>query len=282
MFIQDQSALTYQYDTSTMVRTWAQGSPKDICLVHGFFAHSYWWTWMMQDWSMQERVWAPDLRGMGHSRWSDVYSLQLHVASIAQQITSPTWLVGHSYGGIVCYSLSVLYPEKVKGLIMIDSPLKAWRDVADQLDNRRYHVIRTEYTDINKMKQAFVLMPKQEFRSKEMKDDLFIHSITKDDNGALRWLFDPKVVSFIYSYRNLDQEIGLIHRNCLKPILYIGAEHSDFSLPSDYGLLQKYAPHVDFVTIPHAFHAVMLDEPQVLQATIDTWIRAQQDTIIIV
>lgn len=251
-------------DQQIAVRSWGKG-PHDVCLLHGMLAHSYWWSYVASSFSAPDRLMAPEFSGMGHSKWCDSYGLVLHAHEIASQIDSPMFVVGHSYGGMVGYVLSVLYPDKVKGLILIDSPLKAWMDIPPQVIGRSGHKLRA-YTDLSDMKKSFVLLPAQPFPSSEVENDLFEHSYRQHED-EYRWLFDPRLMQYMGQFSGIHE----LQMHCSTPVCYIAGGRSRMSQPEDRIGLQYWAPQTTFLTIDDAYHAVLLDQPSALACMIETW-----------
>ena len=72
-------------------------------------------------------IYAMDLRGNGRSGWvPDTYRLQDFVEDNAQflgRLNMPAILVGHSIGGVIALMLTARCPDRVKALIIEDSPL---------------------------------------------------------------------------------------------------------------------------------------------------------------
>jgi len=97
-------------------------SPAAICL-HGSGADSIVWSYQVSRLSKQYRIIAPDLPGHGQSggaaldsaetyaRWVDRFALALQLDSF--------FLMGHSFGGAIVLEYARLYPEKLKGIILI-------------------------------------------------------------------------------------------------------------------------------------------------------------------
>ena len=246
-------------------RTWAEGS-KDICLIHGFLANSYWWSWMMQDFLFKERVFAPDLSGMGQSDWLSQYSLLTHIEEISKQLSQPSWLIGHSYGGWICYALASKYPDKVKGVILIDSPLHGWDNI--YVKHRGSRVC--SYTDLSLMKKSFALFPKQPWCSTEIKEELFKHSI-KYENDTYHWIFDPELLNSVPLFGMIEIQTQIRQR-----LYYISGGNSQLSNEQDYHLLKQWSPHTIFHVIENAYHAVLLDEPKLLSLYIEQCVKEHE------
>jgi pimeloyl-ACP methyl ester carboxylesterase len=73
------------------------------------------------------RICALDLRGNGRSGWvPHTYRLQDFAddnAAFVRQMNAPAVLVGHSIGGVIALMVAARCPDKVKALIIEDSPL---------------------------------------------------------------------------------------------------------------------------------------------------------------
>ncbi len=72
-------------------------------------------------------IYALDLRGNGLSGWvPDTYCLQSFAADNAEfvsRLNAPAALVGHSIGGVIALMVAAQCPDKVRALIIEDSPL---------------------------------------------------------------------------------------------------------------------------------------------------------------
>lgn len=72
------------------------------------------------------RVYAPDLRGHGHSEWPGVYSLELMrddvVALLDHLEVARATFVAHSLGGMVSCLIAEEYPDRVERLVLEDVP----------------------------------------------------------------------------------------------------------------------------------------------------------------
>ncbi len=105
------------------------GSPSAEPLV---MLHGGAWRWqeylsLIPSLSQRWHVYAMDLRGNGKSGWvSEHYRLEDFTEDIVAfigQLDAPAVLIGHSLGGVIALMAAVRSPEKVKALIIEDSPL---------------------------------------------------------------------------------------------------------------------------------------------------------------
>ena len=117
---------TTTVETSTihyrMSKRAALDSPAAICL-HGSGADSIVWGYQVSRLSKKFRIIAPDLPGHGESEGTPLQSAEAYahwVDSFAQALELDRFfLMGHSFGGAIAQEYARLYPEKLKGLILI-------------------------------------------------------------------------------------------------------------------------------------------------------------------
>lgn len=107
---------------------WGGRGPA-VILLHGF--PEDWSAWRKVAPLLADRftVIAPDLRGIGGSTTT---SAAFDPASMADDIAalmsargiSEAYIVGHDLGGASAYALARLHPERVRGLMLLESPLE--------------------------------------------------------------------------------------------------------------------------------------------------------------
>jgi pimeloyl-ACP methyl ester carboxylesterase len=96
-----------------------------LILLHGWPQTWYEWHKVMPALASQFTVVAPDLRGLGLSEKTqagyDKHTIANDVADLIKHLgEGPAMVVGHDMGGKVAYVLSLLYPELVIKLILVD------------------------------------------------------------------------------------------------------------------------------------------------------------------
>lgn len=105
------------------------GSSSDQPLV---MLHGGAWRWqeylsLIPSLARRWHTYALDLRGNGRSGWvPDTYRLQDFAqdnAEFVKRLNAPAALVGHSIGGVIALMVAARCPQKVKALIIEDSPL---------------------------------------------------------------------------------------------------------------------------------------------------------------
>lgn len=103
------------------------GSPP-LLFVHGWCCDHSHWRGQLPDFSAAHRCVAIDLRGHGDSDKPDEdYTIGRFVDDVAWlieevQIDTPV-LIGHSMGGCIGLNLAHRYPDLLRALVMVDSPV---------------------------------------------------------------------------------------------------------------------------------------------------------------
>ncbi len=103
-----------------------KGNGIPLVLIHGFTSSTYSWKDVFEPLSRNFRVIAVDLKGFGFSSKPDGdYSRRAQAVLLLRFLENlkieRAWLCGNSMGGEVALNASLLSPERVAGLILIDS-----------------------------------------------------------------------------------------------------------------------------------------------------------------
>jgi pimeloyl-ACP methyl ester carboxylesterase len=121
-----------------------------VLLIHSSGFTSRQWRRLGEQLAPHHRVVAPDLIGYGAAaRWPDgePFHFRRDVAMLAELLTEPTHVVGHSYGGLLALQLALARPERVRRIAvyepvtfgLLDEPEDAAvRETIAQLGQYRY------------------------------------------------------------------------------------------------------------------------------------------------
>jgi epoxide hydrolase 4 len=106
-----------------------RGEGKPLLFLHGF--PQFWFLWRKQlaDLGDDHAVYAPDMRGYNLSCKPEdpeayrMRHLRADIIGLIRELDlAPLTLVGHDWGGIVSWALSLKYPELLERLVIIDAP----------------------------------------------------------------------------------------------------------------------------------------------------------------
>lgn len=103
-----------------------KGSGVPVVLLHGFASSTYTWKDVFEPLSQKYRVIAVDLKGFGFSAKPDGdYTRRGQgqlVAHLLDRLNiEKAWICGNSMGGEIAVNVALQFPERVKGLVLIDS-----------------------------------------------------------------------------------------------------------------------------------------------------------------
>ena len=185
-------------DTNIYYQKWGESTNPGIVLVHGSGAHSHWWDFIAPLLIDQFEVSAIDLSGMGDSDNRESYSPELYgkeILAVAEdsgffnQRSSSPIVCGHSLGGYMSIHAANLSSGAVKGVIMIDSPIRPPN--FDYSNHRSSGPIRKKktYPDMGSILERFKLTPDQPTSFSFVLDYIAKHSVEKV-NGGYEWKFD--------------------------------------------------------------------------------------------
>lgn len=107
-----------------------QGKGTAVVLLHGFLENKSMWNAFIPELSIRNRVIAIDLLGHGETECLGyVHTMEDQadmVHSVLQELKiRKVVLIGHSMGGYIALAFAELYPENVKGIVLLNSTSKA-------------------------------------------------------------------------------------------------------------------------------------------------------------
>jgi pimeloyl-ACP methyl ester carboxylesterase len=110
-----------------------KGTGPDVVLLHGITANlAMWFTKVFPELAKEYRVTAYDLRGHGRSDLPvcgyDSHTMTQDLLGLLDALgIEKARFVGHSFGGAVAMHLALLHPERVEGIVLLDSGLACLR-----------------------------------------------------------------------------------------------------------------------------------------------------------
>ena len=104
----------------------SKGHGKPLVLLHGFLESSKIWDPYLEELAAKRRVICIDLPGHGNTGiFGEVHSMELMaqvVNIVLEELNiSRATIIGHSMGGYVSLAFAELYPEKISGVVLMNS-----------------------------------------------------------------------------------------------------------------------------------------------------------------
>lgn len=130
------------------VHTNGPGASPDVLAIHGLTGHGRRWQTLATAHLPDVTICAPDLLGHGRSSWAAPWTIDANVAALADLLTRPTVVVGHSFGGAIALNLAATRPDLVSALVLLDPAVGLdgdWmRDIADDMFSSPDYTDRAE------------------------------------------------------------------------------------------------------------------------------------------
>ncbi len=100
------------------------GSGPELVLVHGWGLHGGIWVTLPQRLAQRFRVTVVDLPGHGRSSIATRMDIEGIADELAMLVEQPALWLGWSLGGLVALMLAARHPERVQGLVLVDTTPK--------------------------------------------------------------------------------------------------------------------------------------------------------------
>jgi pimeloyl-ACP methyl ester carboxylesterase len=243
---------------------WGAGSGTPLLFVHGGAAHLHWWTPLVGFFVPPCDVVAVDLSGHGDSGWREAYTRATWAEELIA-VARDAWpdrravIVGHSLGGLVSITAAACEGAAVRGLIVVDSPVRA--PDSPVVDVPRIRSVPT-YPDLASAMARFRLIPPQPVAQHDMLAYAASHSF-RVSPGEVRYKFDPRITE---ATADRPAWADLAQVRCPHALVY-GTESAVLT-PEMRGPLSALFPPDAVVGIEGAYHHVPMDAPDAFAAAV--------------
>jgi esterase len=248
-----------------------QGAPA-ICFLHGGAAHAHWFDRVIPALDDTLDVIALDQRGHGESQWAEppAYATEDFAADLHALLDRLGWnrviLVGHSMGGHNAMAFAAWHPERMAGLVIVDSRPYLPPDRVQRMRERGRRPPRMHASEEAAV-AAFRLLPPDTIADPALLAHMAQMGLTRVD-GGVRFRFDPAC----YADRRPVDCWPLLPR-ITAPTLIVRGEHSRV-LPADMaGRMRETIADAELVEIPGAYHHLTLDTPEAFGAALLGFVR---------
>lgn len=264
-------------------QAWGESGQPGVLLVHGNGAHAHWWDFVAPYLSAERHVVAMTFSGMGESDWRSTYRMsqfareQVAVCEAAGLFDAPRKpvLVAHSFGGFVALQTAVEAGDRFAGTVIVDSALLP-PDEDRPGPPRRTRPNRV-YPDLATALGRFRLAPPQPCENHYLMDYIArwsLKRIESEEASGYSWKFDPFIFQSLDDWTRPGELVG--EGRC--PFAVMRGADSVLVTDRVWAYMRTlFAPDTPFISIPHAEHHVMLDQPlafiAALRTLLETWPR---------
>lgn len=220
------------------------GKGTALVLLHGFLENLSMWEAFIPEFSKKHRVIAIDLLGHGETEClgyihtmedqADMVHAVLHDLKIRKAI-----FIGHSMGGYVALAFAELYPDNVKGLVLLNSTSRADSEERKTNRDRAILAVKQNYTAFVRMSIGNLFSEDNRERLEEIIETVRQEALKTPLQGIVAALEGMKI-------RN-DREV-LLHFSPYPILLILGKK--DGVLNYEDSLDQIENTKVELVTFP--------------------------------
>jgi len=252
---------------------WNPERRTTLVMMHGNSASAWWWEPVATALGAEFRLLALDLRGHGESGWvrppayhPEDYARDL-AAMLAECDAPAPLVVGHSMGGLCALAFADLFPDRVRGLVIVDAALTSSR-ARDHFLRRLRGLPVVTYPDLATAKARFRLMPNEGDIASALLDSIAGRSLAPTADGRWTLRFDRE--SF-FGGDGLDP-MAVLGRLRI-PVLLIRGERSRIMTAEAGARALETNPTVELRTIAGAYHHLLLERPAELAREIAAFAR---------
>ncbi|XP_040589397.1 epoxide hydrolase 4 isoform X2 [Mesocricetus auratus] len=263
-----------------------------MLLLHGFPEFWYSWRHQLREFKSEYRVVALDLRGYGESDapvHQESYKLDCLIADIKDVLDTLGYtkcvLIGHDWGGMIAWLISICYPEMIMKLVVINFPHPSvftdyiLRHPAQLLRSSFYYFFQIPWLpefmfSINDFKAL-----KHLFTSRSTGIGRKGRRLTTDDLEAYIYVFSqPGALSGpINHYRNIFNCLPLKHHVVTTPTLLLWGEEDAFMEAEMAEVTKMYVKNCFRLTVlSEGSHWLQQDQPDTVNRLIWAFLREER------
>lgn len=195
-----------------------QGKGTAIVLLHGFLENKKMWDAFIPEWSKKFRVITIDLLGHGETGCMGYVHSMENNADVVHEVLSrlrlrKVILVGHSMGGYVGLAFAELYPDFIKGFVLLNSTSRADSDERKTNRDRAIKAVKHSF-------QNFISLSISNLFSEENWERLS-DAINEVKKEALKTPLQGIVASLEGMKIRIDREV-LLHLTPYPKLLVLG------------------------------------------------------------
>lgn len=237
------------------------GEGPPVVLIHGIPAWSFLWSRITEPLAKSSRVIAPDLIGYGYSDKRDCFDrsvqrqAQMIVGLLDALDLQAATVVGHDIGGAVAQVLAVDYPDRVDGLVLVDSVAYGSWPSSSMVSLGDPNLLgKPEKT------MDIVLQDAQIGHDENADAEAFAQDMAApydSENGRRSMVRNASALN-----TNHTMELASRLRDVDIPALVLWGAEDPWQPLSDAKRLADDIPGADLVTIPEASHWLPFDRPE--------------------
>jgi pimeloyl-ACP methyl ester carboxylesterase len=227
-----------------------------LCFVHGWSCHSGYWRYQVKKFQKNFTVVTIDLAGHGRSgSMREKYTMSAFgkdIASVLERINAEqVILVGHSMGGTVALEAARRMPERVIGIIGVDTFHNIEARYTDEEFRYLFDYLKSNYVEGTRSLVYGMFTPSS--------DKALVQEIIRDMSGSI-----PRVgisaIEELFSTNKVQ-----LAKKVSVPVVCVNAD----LWPSAFEINKKWLPGYRLYLLAGLSHFPMLEEPDMFNAELE-------------
>ncbi len=235
--------------------SYGQGEP--LVILHGLFGSHENWHSLSREFGANYTVIAVDLRNHGRSPHLPDMSYRDMAGDVAETLDAQglkeVYLLGHSMGGKTAMQFSILFPGRVKRLLIADIAPKAYPPGHGEILEALWNLDLAGYSTRHQMVEALApTIPELAVRQ------FLLKNVEHRPGGAFQWRMNLTAIR-----ENYEQLIGGLNPagSFAGPALFLRGGKSDYVTDRDLSLIRESFPQATIQTIETAGHWLHAEAP---------------------
>ncbi len=235
------------------------GKGTAIVLLHGFLENKTMWQDFIPELSLKNRIITIDLLGHGETECLGYVHSMEDNADVVHEVLSNLRIrkavfVGHSMGGYVALAFAELFPESIKGLVLLNSTSRADSDERKANRDRAIVAVKQNYA-------SFIRMSIANLFSEDNREKL-IDEIEKVKTEALKTPLQGIVASLEGMKIRKDREV-LLHLTPYPKLLILGEKDPVLNLVETKEQIENTT--VELATFPDGHMSTIENKKELLK-----------------
>jgi pimeloyl-ACP methyl ester carboxylesterase len=261
-----------------MIHCLSYGEGEPLVFLHGFPDNDLTYHRQIAEFARDHTVYVPTMRGYPPSSVPtdvDRYSVEELVSDMVALMDNlqldSAHVIGHDWGGVVLQAFALYHPERVKSLVLLNSPVLQ-------------PFLNLLQTDSEQQKLARYTLPYHRYQPGDSKNEEYIVRHIRDPEWrqyVAKYLEASPIEGMLNYYKKIypgppygspppDDVSPFIYR--VPTLILWGLDDPYFSLKHLSNLWEWFEHSYRFVSIPDAGHWVHQDAPQKVNYEIRSWL----------
>jgi pimeloyl-ACP methyl ester carboxylesterase len=239
------------------------GKGTAVVLLHGFLENKTMWDLYVSELSKKNRIITIDLLGHGETESLGYVQTMEENADVVHDVLAKLRIrkaifVGHSMGGYVALAFAELYPEKMKGLVLLNSTSKEDSTERKKNRDRAIKAVKKDY-------ETFIRLSISNLFSEDNRE-ILAKEIEQVKTQALKTPLQGIVASLEGMKIRKDREF-LLHTTTYSKLLILGKK--DPVLNYEENLEQIKNSDVELITFPDGHMSSIENQDELLTVLAD-------------